>query len=114
MTHVEMDAETIRRLADNCDGWSILSTQGMIDLGLPESVARKLTEVHTSDRTCIKSTLYVDGEAVDELSGIYSLRLLAYLADVVGVADGIPQAYGRGTMADHYKREIAATLNAMH
>jgi hypothetical protein len=112
MAKTELDNATILQLAELCDGWSILSPQVMIDRGLPESIAKELTEVFKSDRSSIKTTLYVGDKEVDELTGIYSLRLLAYLADLVGVPTEEVQAYGRGTTADRYNREIVRMIGA--
>ena len=102
----ELSVETIIALANCCDGWSILRPSYLIGLGLPKSTAEQLTRVYKSDYSSFKGTIFVEGKPVDQVEGIYSLSLLAYLAELVGVESTAITAIGRGSQAEQYQREI--------
>lgn len=103
--------EVILKIAQLCDGWSILKTESLIEIGLPESIAHELTRVYVSDYTSYKSTIYVDGEAVDQLAGVYSLNLLHWLGTYTQIDLQAVTACGRGSQADQYKALIEAALH---
>ena len=98
--------EVILKAADVCDGHSILDPQAFIDAGLPAEVVGHLTRTYKSDLSSPKSTIFVKGEPVRELSGVYGLDVLRFLAGAVGVE--YMRALGRGFEA----RNIQAALHA--
>ena len=89
--------DAILKSADRCDGHCILDPQAFLSVGLPAEVVAHLTRRHKSDLSDPKATLIVDGEAVKELSGVYGLELLQFLATALGV--GFTRALGRGREA---------------
>ena len=102
--------EVILTAADLCDGHSIFDPQAFLDAGLPANVVAHLTRTYKSDLSSPKSALFVKGTPVKELTGIYGLEMLRFLAGALGVE--YTPALGRGTEArniqcalhGHYKK----------
>ncbi|QOV89762.1 hypothetical protein [Humisphaera borealis] len=85
--------EAILRAASLCDGHSILAPKAFLDAGLPPDVVAHLTSTHESDGTP-KSSIYVNGHAVEKLEGVYGLDALRFLASALCVE--YRSAIGRG------------------
>lgn len=96
--------EVIIQAAILCDGHCIFDPQAFLDAGLPAPVVAHLTRTYTSDPSSPKGTLFVDGQPVQDLTGVYGLDLLRFLAGALGV--DYARAFGRGTEA----RNIQAAL----
>lgn len=105
-----MTPETILRLADECDGWSILCPDGLREIGLPDSAAAELAQCFESNPQEYKQTIFVDGKMTNQLFGIYSLDLLAWLAEFVSADLSEVVATGRGTRARQFQDAIRARL----
>jgi acyl CoA:acetate/3-ketoacid CoA transferase len=99
----QCDPTIILRAADRCDGHNIMSPQAFVDAGLPQEVVAHLTRTYKSDGTP-KGTLFVNGQAVGELRGVYGLDLLKFLAAALGVE--YPSAFGRGRQARHIQAAL--------
>ena len=97
--------ELVLKLAEMCDGHTILNPQALIDAGLPTRIAASVTTTYRSDRSSPKTTIFVAGQPVDESRGIYGLDLLHTLAEALGVT--FRACYGRGSQA-------AAIREALH
>jgi hypothetical protein len=95
--------EAILAAARPCDGHSIFAPRLFLELGLPPDVVAYVTRTHSSDGSP-KGTVYVHGQAVEQLDGVYGLDLLRLLASALGVT--YPQKLGRGSQA----REIQLAL----
>jgi acyl CoA:acetate/3-ketoacid CoA transferase len=100
----ECSPETILKAADRCDGHGILKPEAFVDAGLPAAVIHHLTRTYKSDGSP-KGTIFVQGEPVKELSGVYGLDMLRFLASALGVE--YAPALGRGLEA----RRIQAALH---
>jgi hypothetical protein len=98
-----LPAETILAAAYRCDGHTIFKPQAFIDAGLPQAVVDHCTTTHSSDGSP-KGTIFVDGQPVKELSGVYGLDLLRFLANALDLE--YAAALGRGFEA----RNIHAAL----
>ncbi len=85
--------ETILRAASLCDGHSVLKPDAFTEAGLPAEVVEHVTREYRSDGTP-KGTLFVNGRAVESLTGVYGLDLLRFLASALGVE--YRPALGRG------------------
>ena len=101
--------DAILKSADRCDGHCILDPQAFITAGLPVEVVSHLTRSHKSDLSDPKATLIVDGEPVKELSGVYGLELLQFLATALGV--GYMRALGRGREAGNIQAALHQHFN---
>ena len=66
-----------------------------------------LVQTFKSDFSSLKSTLFVDGEPVEELKGIYNLSFLYWLAQQIGLtSDDFGSYGGRGFQAQAIERSI--------
>lgn len=81
-----------------CDGHTIYLPKAFTDAGLPEAVVAHLTREYRSDGSP-KGTLFVNGEAVKSLTGVYGLDLLRFLASSLDVE--YRHALGRGFEAQN-------------
>jgi hypothetical protein len=101
--------EVILRAASRCDGHSILKPEAFIDAGLPAAVVEHLTTTYRSDGT-FKGTIFVDGQAVKELRGVYGLDALRFLARALGVE--YRGAIGRGFEAQNIRAALKQHFEA--
>ena len=99
--------EVILRAADRCDGHGILNPEALTEAGLPPAVVEHLTSTHRSDGTP-KGTIFVAGEPVAELRGVYGLDALRFLAAALGVE--YPSALGRGFEAANIRQALCRHL----
>jgi hypothetical protein len=103
------DPQAVLRAAERCDGHSIFKPEAFLDAGLPADVVAHLTVTHRSDHTP-KGTIFVGGQTVKELSGVYGLDLLRFLALALGVE--YPRALGRGTQARNLQHALRRHLQS--
>lgn len=101
----QCEAECILRAAGRCDGHSILKPEALTDAGLPAEVVKHLTSTHRSDGTP-KGTIFVSGQAVKELKGVYGLDALRFLARTLGIE--YRDAIGRGFEAQNIQQALVA------
>ncbi|MGB0766268.1 MAG: hypothetical protein ACPGYV_01005 [Phycisphaeraceae bacterium] len=101
----ETDPDVLWRIAQMCDGHGIIDPRKLIETGLDEQAVSYFTETLKSDGTP-KGTIFVDGQPVDSLEGVYGLRLLEAIASALDVT--YPSFMGRGYQA----RAIQETLRA--
>lgn len=95
--------EVIHRAASRCDGHSIFLPQAFLDDGLPQEVVSYLTRSHRSDGTP-KGTIFVEGQPVKDLEGIYGLDLLRLLAEALNIT--YRSAIGRGFEAQNIQSAL--------
>ena|SRR5579871_57610 len=100
-----LPAVTVLAAAKRCDGHSIFKPQAFLEAGLPGEIVQHVTRKHGSDGSP-KGTIFVDGQAVDALIGVYGLDLLRFLAAALKVE--YRSALGRGSEA----RNIQSALQA--
>ena len=105
----ELPAEVILNAARVCDGHTIFHPQKFIDAGLPEAVVCHLTVVQKSDGTP-KGNIYVNGQAVRSLRGVYGLDVLKFLAHALDVK--YREAMGRGFQAQNVYAALEAHLKS--
>ncbi|CAN5621281.1 hypothetical protein BH10PLA1_BH10PLA1_17180 [soil metagenome] len=97
------DKEVLLRAAGLCDGHSIVDPKAFIEAGLPATVVDHVTRTHKSDGSP-KGTIFVSGQPVPELRGVYGLDLLRFLADALGVQ--YRSAIGRGFEAQNIQSAL--------
>ena len=98
-----LPGETILAAAYRCDGHTIFKPEAFLDAGLPKTVVDYVTHNHASDGSP-KGTIFVKGQPVDDLSGVYGLDLLRFLADALGVE--YRRAMGRGFEAQNIQSAL--------
>lgn len=105
-----MSPETVLKLADQCDGWSILCPDALRGLGLPDSMAAELAQCFESNPQEFKQSIFVNDRLANQLFGVYSLDLLRWLARLVSADCSAVEAVGRGTRARQFQEAIRARL----
>lgn len=101
-----LSRDVVLRLAEECDGWSILCPERLRSMGLPDAAVDELAQAFESDLSRRTSTIYVDGRPVNQQYGVYSLELLRWLAKQVGADCAGVVAVGRGTQSEQLKVAI--------
>lgn len=104
-------AEAILRAAALCDGHCILDPQALIQAGLPPEVVAHVTVAYKSDFRDPKSTLYVAGVPVEQLTGVYGLNLLMFLAAALHVP--YRPCMGRGFQAQAIRDALQQHFDRM-
>ena len=100
----QLPSQTLLNVARLCDGHTILSPERLIDAGLPNEIVAAVTTTYRSDTASPKTTIFVDGQPVEQVRGIYGLDLLQRLAGSLGVT--YRACYGRGSQAAAIREAI--------
>lgn len=95
--------DVILKAAARCDGHSILNPEAFTDVGLPHDVVEHLTTRYKSDGTP-KGTIFVGGQPVKELTGVYGLDVLTFIAGALGVE--YEDKIGRGFCAQSTQQAL--------
>ena len=96
--------ETVAALTENpelldSDGHAILAPDYNTELGIPAEFLDGLEKTIKSNLKDHKQTIYVNGEAVKSIKGIYNLDFLYRVASLLGVEHDAMNKYGRGSQA---------------
>ena len=96
--------ETVAALTENPelldgDGHAILAPDYYTELGIPAEFLDGLEKTIKSNFKDHKQTIYVNGEAVKSIKGIYNLDFLYRVALLLGVEHDAMNKYGRGSQA---------------
>jgi len=96
--------ETVVALTENpelldSDGHAILAPDYYTELGIPAEFLDGLEKTIKSNFKDHKQTIYVNGEAVKSIKGIYNLDFLYRVASSLGVEHDAMNKYGRGSQA---------------
>jgi len=90
--------EVILAVSGRCDGHTIFKPEAFTDIGLPAEVTQLFTSTYKSDGSP-KGTIFVNGQPVEELAGVYGLDLLRFIASALNVE--YRSAMGRGFEAQN-------------
>ena len=101
--------EAILKAAFRCDGHTIFKPEAFVDAGLSQAVVDYVTRPYESDGSP-KGTIFVDGHAVKNLTGVYGLDLLRFLARALGVE--YCSALGRGFEARNIQLALEQHFDA--
>jgi hypothetical protein len=91
-----LPGEPILAAASRCDGHTIFAPEAFLADGLPREIVDHVTRSHGSDGSP-KGTIFVEGQPVKELAGVYGLDLLKFLASALAVP--YERKLGRGSQA---------------
>lgn len=105
----ELPGDVILNAARLCNGHNIIKPQALLGAGLPADVVEQVTVTHQSDGTP-KGTLYVDGQPVKQVAGVYGLDMLEFMASALGVK--YRQCMGRGFQASAIREALNQHVNA--
>lgn len=101
------DPAVLWRITTMCDGHGIIDPRKLIEAGLDEQAVGYFTETLKSDGTP-KGTIFVDGQPVESLDGVYGLRLLEAIASALDVT--YQSFMGRGYQAHAIQAALRAHL----
>ena len=96
--------ETVAALTENPelldgDGHAILAPDYYTELGIPAEFLDGLEKTIKSNFKDHKQTIYVNGEAVKSIKGIYNLDFLYRVASLLGLEHDAMHKDGRGSQA---------------
>ena len=101
----QTDPQIILRVAGRCDGHTIFKPEAFTDLGLAPEIVEAFTHTHKSDGSP-KGSIFVGGQAVQSLKGVYGLDLLEFLAQALDVK--YRGCLGRGFQAAAIQQALQA------
>jgi hypothetical protein len=93
-----LPGEVILKAAGHCGGHNILDPKAFLEAGIPPDVVTHLTRTYKSDGSP-KGSIFVRGQAVKSLEGIYGLDALRFFAAALDVK--YKDAIGRGFEASN-------------
>jgi hypothetical protein len=94
------------------DGHSILPSEYYTELEVPQEVLEGLKKKIESNHSDHKTTIFKDGQIVDELIGIWNLEFLERVATLLSVKDYQPKI-GRGFQAQEICSAIRRKLGTL-
>lgn len=98
-TFADVPTGTIREVLELCTGHNILSTEALIERGIPEAIIQPLVSTHESSRRSPSSMIFAnDGGVLGAATGVYDLELLNAICRDYGVSTDTPYM-GRGYQA---------------
>lgn len=104
-TFTDVPVGLIRRLIEACSGHGILSTQSLIDAGIPEGIVAPLERTNETNIKSPSSTIFANGGIVGAAKGIYDMELLEQICKDLGIDKNTPYM-GRGSQARELKERI--------
>jgi hypothetical protein len=101
--------EVLLRASSLCDGHTILAPKAFLEAGLPAEVVDFATSSYKSDGSP-KGTIFVKGQPVKELTGVYGLDLLELIARSLSLQ--YRSCMGRGFQAQAIQQALHQHLAA--
>lgn len=116
MKWTEIPHNVVLAAADICDGHTIFEPQAFLDVGVPQELVDRCTNIYESDFSNPKYTISgPDGKPVNQMRGVYGLDVLdSMIRDFKIVSE---PKFGRGSQAYvwrdalHKHLETPATAN---
>lgn len=110
MKWTEIDAKIVFAAADICDGHTIFEPEAFLEVGVPQELVDRCTNVYESNPSDYKATIFgPDGNIVNQLRGVYGLDMLSSM-----IRDFDIQAepkLGRGFQAQVWKEALRKHLD---
>lgn len=109
MKWTDVPAQVVLAAADICDGHTIFNPEAFIEVGVPQELVDRCTDVLESDFSNPKYTISDrDGKPVNHMRGIYGLTALASMIQDFDL--DAPEKLGRGFQAQVWKDALQAHL----
>jgi hypothetical protein len=106
----DINPKIVLAAADLCDGHTIFEPKTFLDVGVPQELVDRCTDVHESDFSNPKYTISgPDGKPVNQMHGIYGLDALASMVRDFNL-DYEPKL-GRGFQARTYQEALHRHLD---
>lgn len=110
MKWTDVPASVVLAAADICDGHTIFKPEAFLEVGVPQELVDRCTEIHESNFENPKYTISgPDGKPVNHMKGVYGLDALASMIRDLDLT--APDKLGRGSQAQAWKEAIHAHFN---
>lgn len=77
MKWTEIPASVVLAAADVCDGHSIFMPEAFLEVGVPQELVDRCTQVYESNPSDYKQSIFgPDGKLVNQMRGVYGLNML--------------------------------------
>ena len=111
MKWTEIPASVVLAAADLCDGHTIFDPQAFVEIGVPQELIERCTNVYESDFSNPKHTISgPDGKPVNQMRGIYGLDALDSMIRDFGITTDTK--FGRGFQARLWQEALHKHLDA--
>lgn len=111
MKWTEIPTSVVLAAADICDGHTIFDPQAFADIGVPQELIDRCTNVYESDFSNPKYTISgPDGKPVNQMKGIYGLDALSSMVRDFDLP--AETKFGRGSQAQVWKEALHKHLTA--
>lgn len=105
MKWTEIPASVVLAAADICDGHTIFDPKAFLEVGVPQELVDRCTNVYESDPGDYKQSIFdPDGKLVNQMHGIYGLDALASMIRDFKLS--APDKMGRGFQAQVWKEAL--------
>ena len=111
MKLTDVPKHVVLAAADICDGHSIFTPEDFADVGVPQELIDRHTDIYESDFSNHKYTIYSDDKPVNQVRGVYGLNVLAGMIQDLKITNA-PEKMGRGFQAQVWKEAISAHFMA--
>lgn len=107
----DLPASVVLAAADLCDGHGIFDPTALIEVGVPQELADRYTDLFESNFDDPKYIIYDNktGEPVASMPGVYGLNVLAGM--VRDFKLNAPEKFGRGFQAQIWKEALHKELD---
>lgn len=105
MQWTEISPDVVLAAADICDGHTIFDPKAFTEVGVPQELVDRCTNVYESDFSNPKETISgPDGRPVNQMRGIYGLDALSSMIRDFDIE--APVKFGRGFQAQVWKEAL--------
>ena len=103
----DVPAEVVLAAAAVCDGHSIFDPAALREVGVPEALITRYTEIFESDFSNHKETIFDSktGRPVTQMSGVYGYNVLSGIVRALDLP--YQPKFGRGSQAEVWKKAIS-------
>lgn len=109
MKWTEIPASVVLAAADICDGHTIFKPEAFLEVGVPQELVDRCTNVYESDPGDYKQCIFgPDGKMVNQMHGVYGLGVLDSMIRDFKI-DAEPKL-GRGFQAEVWKDALRKHL----
>lgn len=111
MKWTDLPPSVVLTAADLCDGHGIFDPTALIEVGVPQELADRYTDVFESNFDDPKYIIYDNktGEPVKAMPGVYGLNVLAGM--IRDFKLNAPEKFGRGSQAVEWQRVLHEHLD---
>jgi hypothetical protein len=111
MKWTEIDPKIVLAAADICDGHTIFKPEAFLEVGVPQALVDRCTDIYESNFDDPKHTISgPDGKPVNQMKGVYGLDALESMVRDFALPHDVK--FGRGFQARIYQEVLHKHLAA--